>query len=534
MMTHLKRRALIGLLATGAFAPQLVACAGSGESAGSSDGGGEPTNGGVLRFAQSAFPETLDAAQYPPFQPIPQQQVIDTLLGFDPDTGEIAGWLAKDWEIKDEGRTYVFHLREDVTFSNGEKFTSSSVKNTFDNIIELGDQGHAQQAAAYLLNYEGTDTPDEFTAEVRFSEPKAGFEEATTEKPLGIIADESLAKDWDERGKNGVIGTGPFVISDVVQGQSVSFAVREDYAWPGPGAKHSGRPYLDGLEITVLAEDSVKTGSLLSGDIDVARDIGAASLSQVESTPTATIASQPSGGVPPYLSLNLDIPVLQDEAVRQALQIGINRQELVDTLYTKYEPVATSIVSTEVPGYVDLSELLAFDASAAQEKLEGAGWIAGADGIREKSGAPLTIEVQFTSDADKALSELLQQQLKVLGIDLELTQVTAAQSTENQESGDWEIVYGNLTRPDADVLLNIFHPDFAARAKEGWHPDLDELLEKIATEIDRGARAELFAEAQRDVIEHAYAIPLKEQSQIIGLADTVQGFRFDQAWSYGV
>jgi peptide/nickel transport system substrate-binding protein len=87
-----------------------------------------------------------------------------------------------------------------------------------------------------------------------------------------------------------------------------------------------------------------------------------------------------------------------------------------------------------------------------------------------------------------------------------------------------------LTRPDADVLLNIFHPDFAARAKEGWHPDLDELLEKIATEIDRGARAELFAEAQRDVIEHAYAIPLKEQSQIIGLADTVQGFRFDQAW----
>lgn len=530
-MTHVTRRAAVGLFTAGILAPSLVACGGGAAGAGSdASDGGRPRKGGTLRLAQSAFPETLDAAQYPPFQPLPQHQVVDTLLGFDPDSGKIAGWLAESWKIEDKGRTYVFHLRKGVTFSNGEKLTSTSVKNTFDNIIELGKQGHAQQAAAYLLDYEGTQTPDEHTAVVHFSVPKAGFEEAATEKPLGIIADESLAQPWDHRGKNGVIGTGPFVISKVVQGQSVSFTVREDYAWPGPGSAHDGRPYLDGLEFTVLAEDSVRTGSLLSGDIDLARDVGSASLDQVESASNTTIASKPSGGVPPYLALNLDVPVLQDEAVRKALQIGIDRAQIVSTLFTKYEPAATSIVSTTVPGYVDLSELLAFDADGARSLLEDAGWTEATGGIREKDGDALEVEVQFTTDADKALSELLQQQLKAVGIDLKLQQVTTAQSTKNEESGDWQIVYGNLTRPDADVLLNIFHPDFAARSGKDWHPELDELLEQISTEVDHDQRDALFEKAQREVLTHAYAIPIKEQAQVIGLADTAHGLHFDQAW----
>ncbi|BDZ51417.1 hypothetical protein GCM10025867_36580 [Frondihabitans sucicola] len=115
-------------------------------------------------------------------------QVTDNLVDQDPKTGKVVPWLATSWKISKDLKQYSFALRTGVTFSNGEKFDATAVKENFDSIIQLGKQGNAFQSSAYLQGYTGTRVVDASHLVVTFSTPKAGFLQALTEAPLGIVS----------------------------------------------------------------------------------------------------------------------------------------------------------------------------------------------------------------------------------------------------------------------------------------------------------------------------------------------------------
>jgi peptide/nickel transport system substrate-binding protein len=211
------------------------------------------------------------------------------------------------------------------------------------------------------------------------------------------------------------------------------------------------------------------------------------------------------------------------------LNPGINRQELVDTVLSDQFNPATSILAATTPGYADQSGLLAFDPEAAQTILEEAGWVTGGDGIREKDGKKLSFSVVYAQlfSGNQAVLELTQQQLRAIGVDLQLKQATPAEQAEILASGDYEAYYYNSTRAEGDVLRTSFHAGLRNIAQREADDALEPVLEASLAEADSAKRNELLGQAQELIIENAYAIPLFELSQSIGVAGNVHGLGFE-------
>ncbi|MET0198936.1 MAG: ABC transporter substrate-binding protein, partial [Rhodococcus fascians] len=168
-----------------AAASALLAGCSSGTST-STDGGLTPRSGGEITVG--IIPACgWDKAQTSGCN-FANVEIVDNLTEQIPDTGEVVPWLAESWKIGDDGTSYTFALKDGVTFSNGEVLDAEAVKLNFDNVVELGKQGRAFQSSAYLQGYRESVVVDPLTLRVEFDAPKAGFLQALSEKPLGIIA----------------------------------------------------------------------------------------------------------------------------------------------------------------------------------------------------------------------------------------------------------------------------------------------------------------------------------------------------------
>ncbi|MFD6513679.1 ABC transporter substrate-binding protein [Rhodococcus sp. NPDC060176] len=515
----------LSVLAIVAITAAIASCSSTPDAVGVV---GEPQTGGHLTVGIIA-PCGLDKAQTSGCN-FTNVEIVDNLTEQLPDTGEVVPWLAKSWDVSEDGTSYVFHLLDGVTFSNGETLDAEAVKLNFDNIVELGKQGRAFQSSAYLLGYQGSTVIDPRTVQVTFNQPKAGFLQALSEKPLGIIAPETITtKTPEERLAQGVIGSGPFVISNVVQDQKIEVKRRDDYQWSSPKNAHQGPAYLDGITFQILPENAVRTGALLSDQIQVATTVPANDSENI-SAQGFDIASRSSAGVVYTYYANVKDPVLRDESVRRAIQSGLDRNEIHDTIFDRYQKVPTSILSSTHPNFTDLSADLAYDPDRAREILDRAGWKPGSDGIREKDGQKLSVSIQFSASSDKPLHELAQQELKKIGVELRIDQVTAAEIITNRNSGNWQLQYGNLTRPDPDVLVSSFGPGFSLYFTEDYDPELQSLLTAQSTELDPSQRNEQTAEIQRIIVEKGYAFPATEGSQTQAAGPKVHGLAFQAPW----
>lgn len=525
-------RAVAAALVATTAALALAACSGGGTPTGAvSDGATTaqspsvtPTPGGELVAAIPDYCGAYDKQQTSgcTFSNI---QLTDNLTAQDPKTGEVLPWLATKWTTEDDGRTFVLTLKDGVTFSNGEVFDAEAVKANFDSIVELGKQGKSFQAAAYLDGYQGTQVRDPHTVAVTFDEVKAGFLQALSEAPLGIVAPETTKKSADVRGAEGVIGSGPFVLQSITAHQTIVLTKRADYAWPSPVRKVQGPALLDKITFQVVPEQSVRIGALLAGQADVASSPSKDDIAQIKAAGDQ-LFSRPSAGVVTHLLPNYTDPVLSQEPVRQAIQHAIDRQEIHDVLYDDYSKTATSILSSTFPNRQDHSDALTYDPALVKKTLSGAGWALGADGIWAKDGQRLSIDLQYSDSADKAANELIQQELKANGIELQLKELTAAEITANQASGAWGLSKSNLTRPDGDVLRSIFDPRYATRNKTEIAPELTAVLKEQSAELDPAARDKQIDQAVGIVLDRGLAFPITEFSSVVAASSKVHDVDF--------
>jgi peptide/nickel transport system substrate-binding protein len=516
---------LVTALSAGALGVTVLlsGCAAGGAADPTTPTDSAPVEGGDATYALQGFPACLDVAQSI-FNSTAGEQVVDNLLAQDMETSEPAPYLATSYDIEEEGKRFVLHLRDDVTFSNGEKFDAEVVKANFDNIIELGP-ALSSLGNTYLSGYVGTEVVDEYTAAVTFSAPKAGFPEALAEKTLGMVAPESLAESPEDRCVNGVIGSGPFVISDVVQDQKIVLSKRDDYNWPSDLADHDGAALLDTVTFQAIPEQSVRTGSLVSGQVDMIPQIGPADIDQLAAA-DATLEPIFPGDIVPTMIPNLNGPITGDLAVRQAIQIGIDRQELVDTLFTEYDEPATSVLGKSVPYQADLSDSLTFDPDAAAAILDDAGWVLGADGTRSKDGVPLEFSVMFSWAPYGESAELMQQQLADLGITVTLDSLSYAEYTDKLAAGSWDFLFTNSGTSDPDVLLRTFDSEFSSIFAAFPQADLDAALVAQSTEVDPAKRTELAAAVQELIVDQGYGIPTVDNTWIYALSPDLHGVTY--------
>jgi peptide/nickel transport system substrate-binding protein len=527
MSHHLHRRSALAALATAALLA-VSACGGSNGDASSGRSDGPVQEGGTLKLAfnQDLY-GNLDPNQnfWIESRSI-DRNLADSLTDQDPETGEIVPWLATKWTVSPDAKTYTFTLRDDVTFSDGTKLDAEAVKTAYDGIVELGPL--ASLGATYLSGYRETKVISPTEVEVDFDTANAAFLQATSTTTLAILSPKSYDVDPKKRALGEFVGSGPFTLDSYTPAQSAKLSKRDDYAWGSGINKNQGAAHIDALEVSFSPEESVLVGSLTSGQIDVAWPRNPLSEQSQETVKAA--GGSVDSTVLPGLTYNL-IPnvngILGDDAIRSALQKGIDREEWAHTVFGEDYPVTKSVLDSTTPQAGDQSSLLAHDPDGAEKLLDDAGWTKGSDGYRSKDGKPL--EIEFVTIAPWPGWDLVQDQLKKIGIKFSQKIVTAAEATQGANNGDFDLTASYFTRADGDVLRTFYDTSVvkpgtgpgAYSQKPDTAKELTQLFADEIKETDPARRTAIFDRIEKRFITSGSLIPLQDRAQIVATSDKV-------------
>ncbi|WKK73255.1 ABC transporter substrate-binding protein [Rathayibacter oskolensis] len=289
------------------------------------------------------------------------------------------------------------------------------------------------------------------------------------------------------------------------------------------------------MDVSYVAEDSVRVGQLTSDEIDIAwgRNPISENDQAVITGNGDTVESRslpgPASNYYPNVS---EGRILSDQRVREAVQKAIDRETYASTIFGADYPAVTSVYTTTTPFYEDESSALAFDADGAGELLDEAGWALGDDGYRYRDGRRLTLSVPIVAQFG-AGDQLIQDQLKQVGIDLELNVITNAQRADVLGSGDYDLISTYYTRADPGVIQWIIDARYAGSKAQAVNnftaeqaAEVQALLDEGVQTIDTTARAAVYAELQDYLLENALVFPFAERVQLAGVSSAVHGFRF--------
>ncbi|MFE6164000.1 ABC transporter substrate-binding protein [Streptomyces sp. NPDC056486] len=507
-------------------------------------GDGTPVRGGTLQFALIDYQRSPDPQWGTNYaESLIGDNITDKLTWQDPDTGKITPWLAKSWEYNKDLTEFTFHLRSDVTFSDGTPFDSAAVKANFDQYVR-GDKklDILPNGATLMPGYIETRTPDKHTAVVRFKKPLASFLQAssfTANAGPGFLSPSTLKLSAKQRtDPTKVIGTGPFAYKSWKPQANTVVVKRKGYDWTPPALGHKGDAYLDEIVFNTVPEASVRSGSLVSGEIDATLDVGTTD-EKALADQGFKITHRSVSGTSILFNLNSQLFPTNDIAVRKAIQLGWDREAIKKTVLTDSYSVATSVLGPSVRGYEDHSDsVLKYEPQKAGQLLDEAGWKKGSDGIRVKDGKKLVVKLLGINNlvVNKPAYESIQQDLKKIGIDLRLTVLPIPDYSAKvaKAKTDWNVTAANRSRNDAAVLNLQYNPELGNASyltKDSTGVDLDEVtkaLGKLELTLDPAVRKR-YAKAAQDLLLDKYALvnPVYNPSQVIAQADYVHGIIFD-------
>lgn len=498
------------LAATSALAAALLLISGPGpaHSAG-------PRNGGSVTFLIDSLGNTWipNNSAISSFQGHIWGHVTDKLVYVDAD-GKISPWIAERWEQNDSATAFTLHLKKGVTFSDGTPLDAAAVVANLD-IWYAGRKGEGiNPIGLFPKTYERAEALDAQTVKVFFKAPTLGFIPTLGYHGSILISPKTLAQPAAQQADLGkTSGSGPYVVEAWKEGDFVRLVKRKDYNWGPAAVGHTGPAFLDTITYKLVAEPSLRVAAVQSGQADVAYSPSPQELKSLKAE-GFTVATPRYLGFVNGLAINTKQAPYDDPKVRQALQAGINRQEIIDTVYTPDWKLATSFIQSNVPGATDHSALLAYDPEKAGKLLDEAGWTRGADGIRTKDGKPLTLTLHSNPylAASKAIDELIAQQLGRLGWKVTIRAFDVATFGEKVRFARPGVPAYEVTRSfiDAGTVASILTN---ANNGENWFaldesdPRINTLRDAIAGAASVEIRNPLLDELQKYVLEQGYFIP---------------------------
>jgi peptide/nickel transport system substrate-binding protein len=522
------------------LATLLAACGGGTAPAQLSGTAGDPVTGGTLVYLEQQAHTNL----YPPaggFYPNGGilNQVTDKLTYQNPETLKIEPWLAESWTSNPELTEYTFKLRSGVTFSDGSPVDAAAVARNFDT-YGLGNKALNQPVSEVINNYDHSQVIDPLTVKFFFKKSSPGFLQGTATIGSGIVSISTLDRKFDDLGNaKNIIGSGPFTVTSEVLGKELVLNARADYNWGPKTASHQGRAYLDTVKILVTPEDSVRTGSLLAGQGDLIRQVQAYDEKQVTAKDFKIVAPG-TRGVNDSIVFRPDNALVSDVGVRQALLKATNTKEVVETIFSENYPAATSVLAKEATGYVDLSAKLGYDPDKAKELLDAAGWKAGADGIRSKDGAQLSLSIyeSLPQPQNKAVLQLVAQQWAKVGVKLNvLAGDSGSKTVDSLDPEKTPVAVAMVGRADPDVIKSQFYPKnrdallqkggSSQKVKSFVDDKLNTLLETETARTDPAQRLKDVADIQNHLLDQALVIPIFEEPQVFAAAPYLQGLAFE-------
>lgn len=495
---------------------------------------GEPRRG--LVYAEAGMFNSL----YPPLAGYyPNGGVLnniaDRLLWQDPQTLELHPWVAAALpEVNEDATEFIYRLRPGVTYSDGSALNAPNVVKNY-RLYAQGDPARKLTPSEQLGGLESVEAVDDLTVRFRFDAPAPDFPQATSALNQALLSDATL--DLDASGfapgnATAVSGSGPFYIEGEKLGTDLELRSRRDYRWAPPArADHQGPAELDRLQITLAAEDSVRTGALTSGQADVIRQVEAPDEQHLAAR-GLRVYSAPTNGVNNAFHFHFRHPLLEDVRVRRALVHGIDRDLIIATLFSESYPQAASPLARTAQGFRDESEHYRFDPERSRRLLDEAGWVPGPDGIRVRDGRrlSLTFNEAVPQPRSKQMVTKVQEMLREIGVEVHIHPGDrAAQQAAMQRQDVVQVRHSMVGRASLDVLPNWVdgqgRNSLLNRAKDGSLGDseLQQRVEEFFSLSDPGARAWAVGELQDYLSERAYMLPIFEEPQVYGVSPRVEG-----------
>lgn len=420
------------------------------------------------------------------------------------------------WEVRDGGRTYVFHLRKDVVFHDGRPLTSRDVVFTYRSLLD-------PKVGSPFAGVFGD----------RIDEVVAGGPHTVTfrlKKPVGtFLADVSIGIVPAHRAHDLAtfvrhpVGSGPFVLESWREGEQVSLRAHEAY--------HLGRPGVDRLVIRTVRNEVTRYLELLGGKADLVQNgLSPLYLRAIEDNADLRVVTGPSI-LTTYMAFNLRDPILADVRVRRAIAHAINRDEILRHKFRGHARLATGLLAPIHWAYAGDVPRYPYDPERARRLLDEAGY-PDPDGAGPRPRFTLT----YKTSTDKfrlSVARVIASHLERVGIAVDLRPYEFGTFFEDLKRGAFQICTLQWAElEDPDIFHWIFHSrripgEGRSGANRGAYrnPEIDRLLDLGQRTVDPGERRRIYAEVQKTLARDLPYVFLWHEDNIAVVRREVRGLR---------
>lgn len=435
----------------------------------------------------------------------------DTLVTLDYDLKTIQPGLAESWEISEDGKTYTFNLRDDVTFCSGKPFTANDVVATINRWLDPETNGVVTWRAG---DVDEVVAVDDYTVEYKLNEPYAELLFQMTQHFHTIINVEQAEELGEDFGVSAIDGTGPFCFESWTPRDSTVLTRHEAYNWAPPQFSNT-TAQVDRLVWQVSPEESPRLAAIQTGQSDASQYLPFWAIEQLQADPNVNLTQAENYFWTYFVGMKISRDNMTEEAVRRAINLAVDTQAIADSIFFGHAEVANSYIhpaTLDFNSEMDLSQY-SYDPEAAAALLDDAGWVPGDDGVREKDGQRLSLVVYgFNSPLWRQIMEAMQGNLREVGVelDLQLTDATVAWGKlRTQEFDVFTMSYPYVSAGDA---LNLYFrsANMPTPNRMNWDdPDeTDVWLASGSASLTDEERANWYAMVQEKVHEATLWVPV--------------------------
>lgn len=445
--------------------------------------------------------------------------IYESLLFHDIDTFKIIPGLAEKYEVAPDLMSITLYLRKGVKWHNvppvnGREFTSEDVKWNLERIRDLTPPGVKSTS---LVNVKSVETPDKYTVKLIMKQPDATMLFTLSDNTLAMIAPEMIKNNLDVNAV--AIGTGPFMLKSYERNISTNYVKNPDY-WD------KGLPRLDSYKVLAITDAAARLAAVRTGQGDVMNDVSKDDADNLKkSVPTLQVIAHE--GLVHAIRINSKIKPLDDVRVRKAINLATDRQELISLAlrgdgklagYFRPDTVPVGIARTpdellKIPGWRQPKDQ---DIAEAKKLMADAGYASGV-----KIEALVNSALPYVVNAN----ELLQVQLKKIGIDLVLVPQEFTLFNTNINSDKYQIGIYNQIGGDADVLSARYHTKGSVNVVGWGSTEMDKLWEAGRAEADLTKRVQIYRQAEDMMRELSNEIPIWTTQNYMVIQPTIREVR---------
>lgn len=485
----------------------------------------EVVQGGTYRLQISEEPDTLDPHKSSAAVSAGILRFVGDPLIYKGLNKDYLPGLAKEWSVSEDGLTWTFVLRDDVTFHDGTPFNAQAMVQTFERAI--APETASPIAGSLLGQVEKFDVIDDYSFSITLKAPNADFEENLTDTGrLLAISPAALEEYGDDIGRHPV-STGPFMFKEWVSASSITLVKNPNYNW-GPSFVHQGPVYLDELVYNIITESATAQASFENGELE-SLGLAPADIHWMMDTGEYQFLTYDRKGVGLFMEFNVLKAPFDDIKVREAFNYAVNKQSVVDIALEGFGKVAYGPLPPTIRGYWEGIEEYApgYDPEKAASLLDEAGWLLNeTSGMREKDGQQFKFTV-YTAPIDTWIAslQLVQGDLASLGITMEIQSYEFGTLLEKLMAGEQSANVMGYTYLTPGIFDLWFHSKNIGTGLAHSHfnsPEFDKMIEDSLVMTDWDERQALLIDMQKFVIDNYLWVPIYNNTYYVALQPWVK------------